>query len=474
MWESIFGISSDLTNNLSIGNDQVVLKNSPASQETLTRLGQKRRQELHDTGYTLVDEPTWWSDENDHSNTRAQDRIESLVQAIARLEALGYPATFCFLLDQTWELAAYSFVQCLQPATTIGQPSKHEFCWDVLAWYIGDDQIAGFSPHRDRQPDTGNESSVSLKESFDKGHAKFLTHWIALTPATTETSCLYMIPKPYDPGYQTGDFVADKSSQKEETEMSSQPDLDPLQRALPDKCAFQHIRAMPRQPGQSIVFTHRILHWGSARDVRKQDVPPRIAISFVSSDPSFEKPYIVNSSHYFAPLSNDADDSDNKDGQSTVSWRIPPFAIRLLIICSQLLIYHERFQLPKRIVKLCYDYCKRHETYLEETYRQKVFYEFVRAMNKCDDAETTNSKESKARPNGEVHAKFGNDEDDEEAMMEEMLNAEEGGYGEFQDDFDELGDADDASVDGDDELNEEMQDTEESRLFGPSTKKQKV
>lgn len=60
----------------------------------------------------------------------------------------------------------------------------------------------------------------------------------------------------------------------------------PLEVALPDKEAYQHIRALPCPAGSAVLFTHRLIHWGSAA-TRKADWP-RIAISFVFSDPSFE------------------------------------------------------------------------------------------------------------------------------------------------------------------------------------------
>jgi hypothetical protein len=48
---------------------------------------------------------------------------------------------------------------------------------------------AGFSPHRDRQPD---DSPATFRPD---GSAMYATMWVPLTPATPENSCLYVIPR---------------------------------------------------------------------------------------------------------------------------------------------------------------------------------------------------------------------------------------------------------------------------------------
>jgi ectoine hydroxylase-related dioxygenase (phytanoyl-CoA dioxygenase family) len=61
---------------------------------------------------------------------------------------------------------------------------------------------------------------------------------------------------------------------------------EPMRAALPNKEAFQHIRAVPAMPGDAILFTHRIIHWGSAGS--KRAAAARVSISFGCSDPLFE------------------------------------------------------------------------------------------------------------------------------------------------------------------------------------------
>ena len=38
---------------------------------------------------------------------------------------------------------------------------------------------------------------------------------------------------------------------------------DPLARCFDTKDAYQLIRALPCVPGEAVIFTHRIIHWGS-------------------------------------------------------------------------------------------------------------------------------------------------------------------------------------------------------------------
>ena len=174
-----------------------------------------------------------------------------------------------------------------------------------------------------------------MKETY--GIAKYVTMWMALSNATPENSCLYVIPAGNDPGYYNGDNEDDLKP-------------DPLQSALSSKVDFQNIRALPRREGESVVFTHRILHWGSKGNVNCKE--PRIALSFVVSAMDFEESYI--SSSYLTEES------------------LPPFHIRLLLVCAQLLIYHQRFDLSPKFIRSCYDYCTKYEGILNKSYFKKV------------------------------------------------------------------------------------------------------
>ena len=415
---------------LTIGRQDVAVA-SPSSTILQSKQAEECRLRLIKDGYATIDEPVI-----DASLTaKLLGGIQALQQPGSFNEdkmPVKLPASFVLLFDETWELARIS-KSILKQSTH----AANEFNYDILAWFI---ETGGFSPHRDRQPE-----NVMASFHHKDMQAKFVTQWIALSEAQPENSCLYVIPKWQDPGYINGDDGPGAE--------------DPLRRALPAKDDFQHIRAIPRSQGQSLVFTHRIIHWGSARNGNSK-MPPRVAISFVCSDPSYEKPYI--DPKYFT-------DSVN-----------PPFHIRLLLVCAQLLIYYQRFELPKETIKACYDYCKEYEDELEKAYRQKVYLEFVKAMKEAKETAVaekiqTNAGESHVKERNADEDGGGNDEeeDEEDAMMEEMLIAEEQGYGEFEDDYeDTLDDASDNIINncaheaGDDE--EDDSDTEEEgvSLFG--------
>lgn len=359
--------------------------NSGTDHEIESADTKQARERLRRRGYALIDDPIF-----------PQEKLNQIRDGIQNLHASGFPASFILLFDVTWDVAAIS--RELFQRTCL---ESNKFQFDILAWHITG---KGFSPHRDRQPE-------DAKSSFDGDDAKFVTQWIALTPATPQNSCLYMIPKEYDPGYMEGDME----------------EKDPLYRALPDKTQFQNIVALQRNPGQSLLFTHRIIHWGSARDPdADESLVPRIAISFVCSDPTFEKPYLTKN-HF-------------TDDQR------PPFRIRLLLVCAQLLIYYQRFDLPADALKICYEYCKEMGEELEDSYLRKINLEFVKAM-----------KEQESEKNLD-----GNASDDEDAVLEAMLQAEEGGYGDdFVDDYDE-GASDDAGQDA--ESADELEESEAKKL----------
>lgn len=231
-----------------------------------------------------------------------------------------------------------------------------------------------------------------------------------------------VIPKQFDPGYLQGDD-GDDPSQESNNSYAIRKDMksddkfsDPLSRALPNKQSYQNIRALPRQPGQSIIFTHRILHWGSAGNPHYK-VGPRIAISFVYSDPEYEAPYLTN----FA---------------MTKDKILPPFALRLLLVCAQLLIYYQRFELSSVYLRACYDYVKLHEMELNEVYRKKVYVEFVKAMKEFRDEKVEDDTGNSLKDNDDGCEKDNTNgySDDEDAMLEAMLDNQE----EFQDDFDDI------------------------------------
>ncbi len=342
------------------------------------------------------------------------------------------------------------------------------------AWYIDPrENAAGFSPHRDRQP-----TNEEVENSFHKdGQAKYVTLWMALSNATPENSCIYVIPKQYDPGYLQGDDVEEnhKNDPMLDVNCTSANDIqstteeDPLARCLKTKESYQNIRALPTRSGESVAFTHRIIHWGSRGNSNCEE--PRIAISFVTSDPSFEKPYLKNFENYSQKRS---DDSSTTPG---VASFLPPFHIRLLMVCAQLLIYYQRFDLPHETIRACYEYCKLHKEELDESYWKKVSYEFVNAMSETrkeiggvgQPSETQQQRKLSnfvvegSKIDGQsdnIFCSGDNDEDEEEeeAILEAMLENES----EVEDDFDRINqDEDTGALASGDEFDDDSVDEED-------------
>jgi len=392
--------------------------------------------------------------------------ISLLATSIDQLTQNNLPASMILLYDEIWYLS-YLVGKLISQSTH----TQNQVNFDMLAWHIDPQKNeSGFSPHRDRQPD-------NIRDSFhkDNGQAKYVTLWLALTDATPENSCLYMIPQSYDPGYYNGDDEGDIDDEKH-------PSQDPLQRALPDKASYQNIRAMPRSSGQAVMFTHRILHWGSKGN--PSCTTPRIALSFVSSDATFEKPYLL-------PPYSQIGKCNESTKKETPSVILPPFHLRLLLVCAQLLIYYQRLNLDGTTIRSCYDYCKKYEHLLEEKYRKKVFVEFVKAMkevrlNNLDTGNlfSTTQKDSNTikisckenddnKNKSEINIGDGNDDDDddddEEAMLEAMLDAEAAGGADFEDDYDEEFDDDFGTDNNRQVCDDESDDDLDQPLFGIST-----
>ena len=229
--------------------------------------------------------------------------------------------------------------------------------FDMLAWLIAPSEgQAGFAPHRDRQPS-------DVRGSFHPdGSPKYCTAWsvllltvapptlalslalslalaltltrVALGDADAETSCLYLIPRGVDPGYDAGDDATEVRlygvsrpllpfwppsfctphayptlpalpssllptlllySHPPHLHLHPQPHPhqgaeDPLVALLRSDSAVQSIRACPLPAGGAVLFSHRVMHWGSRGHPRC--TTPRFSLSFGCADPSFERAYL--------------------------------------------------------------------------------------------------------------------------------------------------------------------------------------
>eukprot|EP00004_Rigifila_ramosa_P006992 TRINITY_DN1790_c0_g1_i1.p1 TRINITY_DN1790_c0_g1~~TRINITY_DN1790_c0_g1_i1.p1 ORF type:complete len:384 (+),score=97.94 TRINITY_DN1790_c0_g1_i1:54-1154(+) len=226
--------------------------------------------------------------------------VARLAEGVAQLRALGHPASAIGMYDEAWELAA-----CVSPL--LEAVSGNEPLGDWFTFFVHHTPAApgskpapaatgsGWAPHRDRPA----SDSASFRSD---GTPKYTTVWIALSDATPESSCLYVLPREADPGYDSSG--------------------DALAGVLATPVSWQRIVAQPCAAGGLLCFSHRLLHWGSQAEA---GAAPRIALSFAFADRSFEAPFF--SSADFLPF--------------------PPLALRLGLRAGQAIAYQSQVALSK-------------------------------------------------------------------------------------------------------------------------------
>ena len=155
--------------------------------------------------------------------TLAPEEAAALASIVPLLATEGWPAAFLLMHPAVWEIP-----RRLEPwlGATLG--NDYELLAAGWAWHFTPNgQLHGAPPHRDRPDATHRED----------GAPDSLTVWIALTDATPENGCMYVLPREYDPHY------------------ASTP-----QRV--DVHDVQNVRAFPAPAGTAIAWSHRLLHWG--------------------------------------------------------------------------------------------------------------------------------------------------------------------------------------------------------------------
>lgn len=233
--------------------------------------------------------------------------LSNLAAGVHRLVAHGFHPTFLLMYDEVWLLGEL-IGSILIPA------SGNAPVGDWFVFHVDPSIVAGYQPgppHRDRP--------LATESSFRglTGSPKYCSAWLALTDATPENSCLYVIPRGNDDGYHgIGDATASAHTAARQ---------------------FQGIVAQPLSAGGLLAFSHRLLHWGSTPQpnaVLESDavgiVADRIALSLAFADPSFEEPYFDHSVHL----------------------PFPPVGLRLGLVAGQQIQYEHLAPLGKHEVAL--------------------------------------------------------------------------------------------------------------------------
>ena len=330
----------------------------------------------------------------------------SLARAAVKLREHGWPASFVIMYDEAFELARHVDKRML---ALTGRNANNG---DMLAWYIDpNNDESGFSPHRDRQPD--DPAASFFKDDCD-GIERLLpaysTAWVALTDATPENSCLYVVPAQFDPGYFSGDLDT----------------IDPLHRCFPDKTGYQNIRALPVPSGEAVFFSHRILHWGSRG--RKGYETPRIALSVACADDTFEPCYF-----------------------DRLALPYPSPTLRLALTCAQMVCYHERFKFTGKDMHFFAKCFRDNSQLFTVQYRAKVLKDLIPAIEEATKRDARSAPASHAAKAAKVsstatsewHTQSEEEDDDLDAALMQMLDAAadggENGDLAFHDDFDAAG-----------------------------------
>jgi hypothetical protein len=341
-------------------------------------------------GFTVVDDAR-----NAHSSSSlkgVEETRNALAKCCVALRDAGLDPTWVFMYDEAWEY--------LNDARNVFEDdilNGLRCNYDVLAWIVDpivDAETTAFCPHRDRQPDDAPGSFRS------DGTAKYSTIWMPLTDATPENSCLYCIPRPYDPGYFEGDC--------------DDVDVDPMRVALDGKAAYQRIRAMPCRAGGAVAFTHRLIHWGSVGEGKEG--APRINLSCGFADDDYEPPYLAHQPD------------------------VPTVEERAGLIAAQLISYHERFRPGARELAVMKKLFGNVKHKFHPSYVKKVNFEFANAA--------LAGAHQHAADGGDDDGADDDDVDDDDDAVEEALDAMLDQADDFEDDFDDF---EDGVVDSDEE-----------------------
>ena len=418
----------------------------------------KHKKRVVEDGYTILpiaetarENQIFDSKKEYECQTGWQRECENLKDAIEYLDReIGLNPTWSLVFDNFWTLARR--VEKLVQEISGGEENRLNF--DALVWRVENEteegrtmndekknKMTAFTPHRDRQP-KGEDTRKSFREDETP---KYCTIWIPLTNATCENSCLYVIPRKCDEGYMDGDDDADLEK-------------TPLEKCLKDKKAYQNITACPVEVGEAVVFSHRTIHWGSKpRD--NYEGEPRVNVSFGFSDDSFEKAYLKNRNN--VKVTEDQDDVKS----------LPTLKERLVLIASQMIVYHERFP-PKnfkalKLLKKIHDSGK---SFLDERYCEIIETEYIRATSML-------AGSNSGRENDDEDDEGDEDEDDElDNALDAMLDAKAKGRGDdFEDDYEDEDDFEndpnpDDYSDSDPERPYEA--TEEDLFFGNATEEE--
>ena len=177
-----------------------------------------------------------------------RQQVRNMAECVIALERAGWLPTYILVFDEFWNLIrGQAFAQLL--AKMIG----FQYVEKVAAWVhlIEATGIArGWTPHIDARVEEGPVLHAD-------GTPRLLSVWIALSDATVDNGCMYLIP-------------ADRIAPDEYMTHSSWQVL-------------QSVQAVPLNAGGIAAWRQDLLHWGSFSSVRARGPRISIALEFQSA-----------------------------------------------------------------------------------------------------------------------------------------------------------------------------------------------
>ncbi len=160
------------------------------------------------------------------------DECHPLAVAVERLVGAGIPTPFLWVYDEAWQL----FARAATPIAGIVGPN-FLVGGDLWVWHLSAEPgAAGWGPHRD---------SNLGDELLPDGRPAVVTVWFALTEATPDNGCMYVLPMDRDPHVPNA-----------------------LQETTIARGDLASVRALPVPPGGLMGWNTRLLHWGARSSAR--------------------------------------------------------------------------------------------------------------------------------------------------------------------------------------------------------------
>jgi hypothetical protein len=187
---------------------------------------------LHTNGYFALD------------SLLARPTIDGIRDLIERVRAAGWPAVFAFMYDEPWLLYRSDALRAIARDAIGEDVAQSAYFWGHFVPAVAG--ARGWTPHAD-----ANEVDEPRR----------VTVWIAITDATLDNGCMYVIPRPRMTRETLEAFFDREAGFDRSTTLG----------------LLQSARALPARAGSILGWEFRTVHWGSV--CHATGGTPRISIS---------------------------------------------------------------------------------------------------------------------------------------------------------------------------------------------------